>query len=371
MHHSECVALKKGDKAIRGLRMVLRLLRARQLNPDGYQRRVRQLQTHVDSKIELARFARMARSMAPSLGALVPDAMPSSLEDLVQLICIIHTNMHGISNLSGQLLGSGLYPEASMFNHSCAPNCIISFVGNRAQIHTIRKVENGEELQIAYTELYASGPERRAKLRKSKYFDCSCTRCAGPAGEFENANLNTWISSSPGASAASASQVTMMKTWRAECARAMEQHGRDEHTLSAAEVLRETLEEASPHLHPHHVVMQEIRQALIFVLMNTEAAGRTPHAETGLAEVAALAGACAEALAAEVFPHHPSVALFLKHRAEALQKGGGDEKEAMATLEAARVCLSICYGQDHPDVITLNSCLRATNRCNRLSPRNR
>ena len=35
----------------------------------------------------------------------------------------------------------------------------------------------GEELSIAYTELYANRGERRSALEKSKHFTCRCTRC--------------------------------------------------------------------------------------------------------------------------------------------------------------------------------------------------
>ena len=99
-------------------------------------------------------------------------------------------------------LGTGIYPEASMFNHSCAPNTVVSFdaggtlnaccigvddyearameIGPRGYVplRRPRPIRKGEEVCIAYTELYRPAASRRLTLEKSKGFVCECVRCA-------------------------------------------------------------------------------------------------------------------------------------------------------------------------------------------------
>ena len=48
-----------------------------------------------------------------------------------------------------------------MFNHSCAPNAVVSFVGGRLRVRAIQAVAEGDEVCIAYTELYATADARR------------------------------------------------------------------------------------------------------------------------------------------------------------------------------------------------------------------
>ena len=72
--------------------------------------------------------------MAQAVNRFVsPDAqMPP--ERLAVLVSQAQRNTHGIVDLEGHNLGHGLYPMASFFNHSCAPNAVISFNGPCLQV---------------------------------------------------------------------------------------------------------------------------------------------------------------------------------------------------------------------------------------------
>jgi len=79
-----------------------------------------------------------------------------------------------------------MFVGASMFNHSCAPNCRESFLFRRAQsptivYHAMRKIEKGEELFVSYVDYRFSYKERREKLEETYGFVCECSRCISEA----------------------------------------------------------------------------------------------------------------------------------------------------------------------------------------------
>lgn len=88
-----------------------------------------------------------------------------------------------------QILGMGVYPNAAMFNHSCAPNCIFLHGEKSDQEHifskrtllaikTIRPIVRGEMLTIPYTTLNSDIFSRKYDLLLTKSFYCQCNRCA-------------------------------------------------------------------------------------------------------------------------------------------------------------------------------------------------
>lgn len=91
------------------------------------------------------------------------------------------TNAFGIwsLNVTGNkdFFGFGVYPSASFFNHSCAPNIIKQRKGNQLHFVTLKDIEAGEELCIDYGS-YLNEPVkiRREQLREW-FFECMCSRC--------------------------------------------------------------------------------------------------------------------------------------------------------------------------------------------------
>ncbi|KAI9665297.1 MAG: hypothetical protein M1831_001734 [Alyxoria varia] len=83
---------------------------------------------------------------------------------------------------SGELLGWGVWPAASFFNHSCAPNMRKARGGRQWQFWAgPTSVEEGEELCISYLggdEREMSVEQRRKKLREGWGFWCECAKCA-------------------------------------------------------------------------------------------------------------------------------------------------------------------------------------------------
>ena len=75
-------------------------------------------------------------------------------------------------------LAEAMYLEASMFNHSCEPNCTVAHSIDALEIYTLGHVAAGEELTISYiADLDQSVARRREVLRAAYGFDCRCPRC--------------------------------------------------------------------------------------------------------------------------------------------------------------------------------------------------
>ena len=76
---------------------------------------------------------------------------------------------------------SGLFLHASIFNHSCRPNCVKfqpSKFNSKSEIWTTRSVSKGESFTISY--LHPAEQHRalrRKRLRHQFLFTCECERC--------------------------------------------------------------------------------------------------------------------------------------------------------------------------------------------------
>lgn len=80
----------------------------------------------------------------------------------------------------GQLktIGSALIPEISKINHSCEPNCVLSFTGRTAYITAIREIPKGTEITISYIPLPKSFLTRKEHLHRQFNFTCYCCLCS-------------------------------------------------------------------------------------------------------------------------------------------------------------------------------------------------
>ena len=356
-HGDTCVAMRSvqgsTSRQLRGMHMFVSLLQIRHEHRSEFDSRMNKLLAYSHychlNEPERIRYMRMATGLLNELSPLgVPFSGSDSLDvdSVAHLICAVHTNLHCISDFQGKCLGSALFPEACLFNHSCMPNCILSFDGLRLEIRTIAPVASGEELTIAYTELYALGTDRRSALQHAKRFECACSRCLSPT--HDNGHLDQWLFEE----ALEWQRDCHMRRWSNLIASAQEQctAGR---TTECLTTLREVLEEAEPLLHPHHVVLFNARCMLVEVLISH------PRAAANTSELAVNAEACATACETELFPYHPKVALMLSATAQGLEC---PEKAASTYIKAAER-LSVGYGLLHPEVDQLK---RKANRASTI-----
>ena len=92
-------------------------------------------------------------------------------------------NSFGIRSLDDggdEFFGWAVWPDASYFNHGCAPNVAKKRQGREWRFWTARDVKQGEELLISYLggeEATLTVGERRASLEPVWGFRCICVRC--------------------------------------------------------------------------------------------------------------------------------------------------------------------------------------------------
>jgi hypothetical protein len=79
--------------------------------------------------------------------------------------------------------GSGLWIKESFFNHSCAPNCEWTVVGEYMIVRAMKPIKSGEELCLTYTDIFAKSYAERREIFKDWIdrgvgFECKCPVCA-------------------------------------------------------------------------------------------------------------------------------------------------------------------------------------------------
>ena len=78
----------------------------------------------------------------------------------------------------GNSIGIGIYLNgATLFNHSCDPNCKVYHSMPELYITTTRPVAKGEALTFAYIDVKQDRITRRDRLLESYSFECRCPRC--------------------------------------------------------------------------------------------------------------------------------------------------------------------------------------------------
>ena len=77
------------------------------------------------------------------------------------------------TRMEGETTGITLDPLAALMNHSCNPNVFCVFEGTRIRVRSLRPIEVGEEVTMAYADPTVPLLMRREALSKW-FFSCAC-----------------------------------------------------------------------------------------------------------------------------------------------------------------------------------------------------
>eukprot|EP00026_Physarum_polycephalum_P014185 Phypoly_transcript_14673.p1 GENE.Phypoly_transcript_14673~~Phypoly_transcript_14673.p1 ORF type:complete len:276 (+),score=3.64 Phypoly_transcript_14673:2-829(+) len=130
---------------------------------------------NIHSKTFLAWTAKFAVLFTKSF--TLPKGITPS--DLVDLFCKIKSNSLGFPFNKDETMGWCLDVRASMFNHSCVPNCYITNGKDGTMVvKTLKSVSKDEELCISYVDLlspeFSEEQKRREHLFETYCFWCQC-----------------------------------------------------------------------------------------------------------------------------------------------------------------------------------------------------
>lgn len=121
-------------------------------------------------------------SLFATAASLLLSVSPVALLDIA---LAAETNVHSVvdhpTSLSRQVIGMALGADlANAFNHSCDPNCTVTWRGSTLTISTLRAVAPGEQLTLSYGAHFVHHPNvaaRRAHLQACYFFECNCSAC--------------------------------------------------------------------------------------------------------------------------------------------------------------------------------------------------
>lgn len=170
----------RGDGAIADALLVGRCLRAAMRSPtSGVASLMETLRDRLTEEDEII-YHHLAGALA-KVSKLLPEG--ASAEDAFDTLCRFPNNNFGIVDDLFESLGGGVFPLGAALNHSCLPNCVVTyeFVLGSQPAQVVRVVEDvpqDSELTISYVEMALPVWERRSALA-SYGFMCCCRRCMG------------------------------------------------------------------------------------------------------------------------------------------------------------------------------------------------
>ncbi|CAH0520496.1 unnamed protein product [Peronospora belbahrii] len=105
-----------------------------------------------------------------------------SMDQMLRMLSRFRNNNFSICDELLLELGAGCFPLAAMINHSCDPNCAITFVSKTLdmEIRAMKPIKSGEEITQTYVDIALPRRERQQRLQRKYHFCCKCARCSQP-----------------------------------------------------------------------------------------------------------------------------------------------------------------------------------------------
>jgi hypothetical protein len=94
------------------------------------------------------------------------------LSELVLLCLKYKRNVFIFNNKMG-----AIFYKASVFNHSCEPNCVFYDENNKMTFETTKDIIAGEEVTISYIDAEQHEDHRQFELNMTYGFQCKCALC--------------------------------------------------------------------------------------------------------------------------------------------------------------------------------------------------
>ncbi|XP_003930406.1 N-lysine methyltransferase SMYD2 isoform X1 [Saimiri boliviensis] len=98
-------------------------------------------------------------------------------DSLVVLFAQVNCNGFTIEDEELSHLGSAIFPDVALMNHSCCPNVIVTYKGTLAEVRAVQEISPGEEVFTSYIDLLYPTEDRNDRLRDSYFFTCECQEC--------------------------------------------------------------------------------------------------------------------------------------------------------------------------------------------------
>ncbi|XP_012717441.1 histone-lysine N-methyltransferase SMYD1 [Fundulus heteroclitus] len=200
-HRQECAAIRRSGTAPNdNVRLAARLLWRRNkdqgLASDSQLVPVDQLQDHLEALPE-DELKKLELDVQSFLRYWSCGTKQHPAEYIRHIFGLIKSNGLTLPDQRGlQSVGLGLFPNLSLVNHDCWPNCTVTLNhGNRSavsstlhsplriELRALGKISEGEELTVSYVDFLNLSSERQKQLKERFHLDCSCDRCSRHIGD--------------------------------------------------------------------------------------------------------------------------------------------------------------------------------------------
>ncbi|XP_041776485.1 histone-lysine N-methyltransferase SMYD3 isoform X1 [Anopheles merus] len=115
------------------------------------------------------------------LQRLLDEASRPTKAELLRIYGKMCINTFNILDAEMSTIGTGMYIGASIIDHSCRPNVVVSFDGETLRMRLLEDYPEQEldfgKLFISYIDLIDTAEVRREQLAERYYFHCACERC--------------------------------------------------------------------------------------------------------------------------------------------------------------------------------------------------
>eukprot|EP01097_Dermamoeba_algensis_P000316 TRINITY_DN1113_c0_g4_i1.p1 TRINITY_DN1113_c0_g4~~TRINITY_DN1113_c0_g4_i1.p1 ORF type:complete len:517 (-),score=99.66 TRINITY_DN1113_c0_g4_i1:782-2332(-) len=184
-HKGECKSMANGQALPSQIRFLLRLLMRRDreikknITEGGYKEldQLQEIEKDVEADLKSSVLTVGVGMMINTSGAY---SNPIDHETICHYMKLVECNSHGIRDEKLMTIGKAIYPHASLFNHSCIPNCTWSFDGTKIIVRSTVDLKEGDEVCISYVDHTFSRVPRQKFLKENYHFECRCPRCSPP-----------------------------------------------------------------------------------------------------------------------------------------------------------------------------------------------
>ncbi|XP_072545984.1 N-lysine methyltransferase SMYD2-A isoform X3 [Salminus brasiliensis] len=124
---------------------------------------------------------------------------PSETVRLVARIILKQVNCNGFTIEDEELshLGSAVFPDVALMNHSCSPNVIVTYKGTVAEVRAVQEINPGEEIFNSYIDLLYPTEDRNERLQDSYFFTCDCKECTTESKDKAKMEIRRKLSTPP------------------------------------------------------------------------------------------------------------------------------------------------------------------------------
>ena len=105
------------------------------------------------------------------------DEMPS-FTTFLEVLGRLYINGFEMCDSAMETYGWAVYLGPSVLDHSCQPNCLVTFSGPRLTVSTMQKIPSLAEARISYLNPKLPTQLRQQKLLENYYFSCICPKCS-------------------------------------------------------------------------------------------------------------------------------------------------------------------------------------------------